>query len=541
VLRAISAELAGVADPAVLDRTLSARYVLRMTRPSRLPISLALLLWIPSFALAQTDKRIRDLDTYTAQAVKDWGAPGLAIAVVKDGRVVFAKGYGVLELGKPTPVDTQTLFAIGSTTKAMTAMALAILVDEGKVRWDDPVTKYLPTFQLSDPYVTREVTVRDLITHRAGLPNADFLWAFNDIPAEEIIRRLRYVRPAYSFRSSFIYQNIMYAVAGQVVAAASGMPWADFLRARIFQPLGMTRTVTSLAEASRTTNVASPHYSVDDTTRVIKNRFVDPVAPAGAVWSSVADMSKWMRFVLDSGRYDGKTLVQTRTFMEVVRPQVIVPSSEFYPIPAQLTRPHWQTYGFGWFQQDYNGRKVDFHTGSIDGMVAIIGLLLDERLGVYVLSNLDHVEARHALMLKTFDLFIGAPPRDWSAELRKAYGDARAQGVAQRQRMEQQRVANTRPSLPLEKYAGTYSDSLYGTRKVTFENGVLRLRYSPMYAATLEHWQYDTFRARLDDRWDGLDPATFVIGADGLPSRLEMGRAVFRRVSESPSRAAGSQ
>jgi hypothetical protein len=318
------------------------------------------------------------------------------------------------------------------------------------------------------------------------------------------------------------------------------MPWADFVRTRIFQPLGMTRTVASLAEASRASNVASPHGLFNDTLLVIKNRYVDPVAPAGAVWSSVADMSKWMRFVLDSGRVDGKTLVQTRTFMEAVRPQVMVPPSEFYPT-AQLTRPHWQTYGFGWFQQDYNRRKVDFHTGSIDGMVAIIGLMLDERLGVYVLSNLDHVEARHALMLKTFDLFTDAPPRDWSAELRKLYGDARAQGVAQRQRAEQQRVTNTRPSLPLEKYVGTYSDSLYGTRKVTFENGVLRLRFSPMYAATLEHWQYDTFRARFDDRWDGFDQATFVIGADGLPSRLEMGRAVFRRASESPARAAGSQ
>ena len=495
---------------------------------------------IPAVSPAQTDKRVRDLDTYTAQAVKDWGAPGLAISVVKDGRVVFAKGYGVLELGKSAPVDTQTLFAIGSTTKAMTVMALAMLVDEGKVRWDDPVTKYLPSFQLSDPYVTREVTVRDLITHRAGLPNADFLWGYNDLQTGEIIRRLRFVRPAYSLRSGFIYQNIMYAVAGQVVATASGMPWADFLRARIFQPLDMRRTVATLAEASRTSNVASPHDIIDDTLRVIKNRFVDQVAPAGAVWSSVADMSKWMRFLIDSGRYEGKTLLQTRTFMEIVHPQVVVPPSEFYPT-AQLTHPHWQTYGFGFFQQDYNGRKVDFHTGSIDGMVAIIGLLLDERLGVYVLSNLDHVEARHALMLKTFDLFTGAPPRDWSADLRKLYGDQRAQAVAQRQRAEQQRIANTRPSLPLEKYAGTYADSLYGTRRVTFENGVLRLRYSPTIAATLEHWQYDTFRARADERQDGSELVSFVIGADGTPSRLEIGRAVFRRVNESPTRAAGTQ
>jgi CubicO group peptidase (beta-lactamase class C family) len=187
------------------------------------------------------------LDAYTAKAVRDWNVPGLAIAVVKDGRVAFAKGYGVRELGKPAPVDTQTRFAIGSTTKAMTAAALAMLVDEGKLRWDDPVTKYLPGFQTGDPYVTREITVRDLLTHRAGLGNADFLWYESDIPAAEVRRRVRMLRPAYSLRSSFIYQNVMYAVAGQVVAAASGMPWATFVRTRIFGPLGMTATEATLA------------------------------------------------------------------------------------------------------------------------------------------------------------------------------------------------------------------------------------------------------------------------------------------------------
>lgn len=488
-----------------------------------------LLLGLSSAALAQGDIRVRELDAYVTRAVKDWGAQGLAISVVKDGRVVFAKGYGGLERGKPAPVDTQTLFAIGSTTKAMTVAALAMLVDEGKVRWDDPVIKHLPGFQLYDPYLTREVTVRDLITHRAGLPNADFLWGFNDLSSDEIIRRVRYVRPAYSLRSGFIYQNIMYAVAGEVIEAASGKSWADFLRTRIFQPLGMTRTVATLAEAMRSPNVAAPHEIVNDSVMAIRNRFVDPVAPAGSVWSSVADMAKWMRFLLDSGRFEGKTLLKPGTFAEIVKPQTTVPPAQFYP-SAQLTRPHWVTYGFGFFQQDYSGRKIDFHTGSIDGMVAIIGLMLDERLGVYVLANLDHVEVRHALMFKTFDVFTGAPTRDWSAELKALYDSTGREAAARQRAAEARRIANTKPSLRLEQYAGTYSDSLYGTRKVTFENGVLRLRYSPTYAATLEHWQYDTFRARADDPWMGSGLVTFVIGANGLPSRLEAGAVQFRRV-----------
>lgn len=498
-------------------------------RVSRLCLPLLL---APVALQSQTDARVRELDAYVTRAVRDWGAPALAISVVKDGRVIFAKGYGVLERGKPAPADSQTLFAIGSTTKAMTVAALAMLVDEGKVRWDDPVTKHLPGFQLADPYITREVTVRDLVTHRAGLPNADFLWGFNDLSSDEIIRRLRYVRPAYSLRSSFIYQNIMYAVAGDVVQAASGKSWADFLRTRIFQPLGMTRTVATLAEASRSTNVAAPHELVNDSLLVIRNRYVDPVAPAGSVWSSVADMAKWMRFLLDSGRFEGKTLLKPATFAEMVKPQVTVPPSQFYPT-AQLTRPHWTTYGLGFFQQDYNGRKLDYHTGSIDGMVAIIGLMLDERLGVYVLSNRDHVEVRHALMFKTIDLFTGAPARDWSTELRALYDSAGRDAAARQRAADARRIPNTRPSLRLEQYVGTYSDSLYGTRRVTFENGVLRLRYSPTYAATLEHWQYDTFRARADDPWMSSGPITFVIGADGLPSRLEAGAVAFRRVAES--------
>ena len=472
----------------------------------------------------------RQLDAYTAQAVRDWNAVGLAISVVKDGRVVFAKGYGVRELGKPDAVDSATLFAIGSTTKAMTAAAMGMLVDEGKVRWDDPVTNYLPGFQLRDPYATRETTVRDLLTHRAGLPNADYLWYGATNTTAEILRRVRFVEPAYSLRSSFIYQNVMYAAAGQVIAAASGMPWDEFVRTRIFVPLHMDRTVPLLSRAARAPNVASPHDRIDDTLRVIANASVDPVASAGSVWSSVSDMAKWMRFILDSGRVDGRALLKPATFGELLKPQTMVPPGQFYPT-ARLTRPHWTTYALGWFQQDYDGRAVSFHTGSIDGMVAIIGLIPDERLGVYVLANADHVELRHALMLKTFDLWgpAKAKPRDWSTELRTLYSNQRAAGIAATKAAEAKRVAGTKPSLPLARYAGTYADSLYGEATVaTAANGSLRLRIGTLEGA-LEHWQYDTFRVRWDQRWIGTDLVTFVLGTDGSPSRLEMDNRTFAR------------
>jgi CubicO group peptidase (beta-lactamase class C family) len=479
---------------------------------------------------------VQTLDAFAAKAVRDWQVPGLAIAVVKDGRVAFAKGYGVRELGTPAAVDTQTMFAIGSTTKAMTAAALAMLVDEGKVRWDDPVTRHIPTFQTADPYVTREMTVRDLLTHRGGLGNADFLWYESEVPAAEVRRRVRLIRPAYSLRSSFIYQNIMYAVAGDVVEAASGMPWDDFVRRRIFAPLGMTRTVATLRETQTRDNVASPHDRVDGTIRVIRNASVDPVAAAGSVWSSVGDMSKWMRFVLDSGRTpDGRRLLQPATWAELLKPQTIVTREGFYPT-AQLTRPHWTTYSLGWFQHDYQGRAVSFHTGSIDGMVAIIGLIPDERLGVYVLANLDHAEVRHALMYTGFDLWAPARAdgatrsegRDWSAELLKLYGGIQARADSVRARTESQRVTGTRPTLTLERYTGTYVDSLYGPVTVAHDRGQLTLRWGTR-AATLEHWHYDTFRVRWVNAWQGTSTATFVLGARGTPDRLEMAGATFRR------------
>jgi CubicO group peptidase (beta-lactamase class C family) len=471
----------------------------------------------------------RQLDLYTTQAVKDWGAVGLAIAVVKDGKVVFAKGYGVRELGKPDLVDTTTLFAIGSTTKAVTAAAMGMLVDEGKVRWDDPVTTYLPTFQLKDPWATRQITVRDLLTHRAGLPNADYLWYGNNNSTAEILRRVRYIDMAYSPRSSFVYQNVMYAAAGQVIAAASGMPWEEFIRTRIFAPLHMDRTVPLLSKAGTVPNVASPHDRIDDTLRVIENASVDAVASAGSVWSSVADMSKWMRFILDSGRVDGRQLLKPQTFATLLTPQTMVPPREFYP-SARLTHPHWVTYGLGWFQQDYEGRAVDFHTGSIDGMVAIIGLIPDERLGVYVLANADHVEVRHALMLKVFDLWGPAPTkgRDWSTELRTLYGAQRTQAIAAAKAAEAKRITGTKPSLPLGRYVGVYADSLYGDASVSAAGDGLRLKVGTLEGA-LEHWQYDTFRVRWDRRWQSPSLVTFIVGADGSPSRIEIGGREFAR------------
>jgi CubicO group peptidase (beta-lactamase class C family) len=474
---------------------------------------------------------VAQLDADIARAVTDWKAVGLAISVVRNDSVLLAKGYGLQQLGSRTPVDADTRFAIGSTTKAMTALALGMLVDDGKVKLDAPVIEYLPDFRLADPWVTRELTVRDLLTHRAGLGNADMLWAGADYSAEEIFTRVGTLPLAYSFRGGWIYQNIMYALAGDVVRAASGLTWDAFLQQRILTPLGMTRTVTRLAGIEGQSNVASPHGFVDDTMRVIANRTVDPVAPAGSVWSSVNDMSRWMRFVLDSARVGGKRLLSEASFREWLSPQVVADRSTY---PAlTLARPHFFLYGLGWFLQDYNGQAIAMHTGSIDGMSAIIGLMPDRKLGVYVLANADHVELRHAIMYEVFDRLGGAagtPKRDWSTELRTMLDAQREQAVAAQRTAESRRVANTRPSLPLAAYAGTYRHLTYGDVVVTLQGDALRVKFGRAYDGTLSHWQYEMFRARWQDRLSGEGTVTFRPDGTGRITALQMLGLAFNRI-----------
>ena len=498
-------------------------------------VTVALSLAAAPRALQRPDP-LAGFDEYVSRGLSDWRIPGLAIAVIKDGKVVQARGYGVRERGKPEKVDEHTLFAIGSTTKAMTAAMIGMLVDEKKVAWDDPVTEHIPTFQLKDPAVTRELTVRDLLTHRGGLGNADFLWYGQENSTEEILSRVRMLDPAYSLRSRFIYQNVMYAAAGQVIANVTGRPWTDVVKSRIFEPLGMRDTVATLGQVPPGANVASPHAIVGDQVKVIANISVDSVAAAGSVWSSVHDMSKWVQFVLDDGTLPGgKRLLSESTVAELFRPQAFVPES-MYPT-SQLVKPHWMTYSLGWFQQDYRGRAVDFHTGSIDGMIAIAGLIRDERLGVYVLANLSGGELRHALMYTVFDRYAGKSDRDWSADLLKLYGDARKRQEQARSRVESQRAHGTSPSLPLEQYVGTYVDPVRGEIVISMDRDGLKVRYGSGFAGRLEHWHYNTFRAVWDADWRGTGSLNFIFSAaSGTPAAIEYqdGRFVRREQSRVP-------
>jgi CubicO group peptidase (beta-lactamase class C family) len=344
------------------------------------------------------------------------------------------------------------------------------------------------------------------------------------LPVAEQIRRLRYVRPSASFRSTWQYHNVMYALSGAIVERLSGMPWEQFVRTRIFTPLGMNETEPLVSAIAGKANVAVPHADIRDTVRVVPVRSTDGVASAGSVWSSVYDMSKWMRFMLDSGRVGNRRLIAPATFREIVAPQIRAPMAEY---PAlELAQPHFFSYALGWFVQDYHGRTVWMHTGSIDGMSAIIGLLPEQRVGVYVLANLDHAELRHALMYEAFDVFGGVGgTRDWSADVRTLFAN-RGRGV---RGVAPQQVAGTHPTYALDKYAGTYVDSAYGTIEVALAGGALRAHWDKADLGPLDHWEYDVFRSRPTGAGGSAMTLTFIPdGAGGISAVRAFGNSFIR-------------
>ncbi len=465
-------------------------------------ILLALLICGVSPALAQnSDSRLSHINEYAEKAGKDWKVPGFAVAIVKDDKVVLSRGYGLRQLGKPDAVDEHSLFAIASNTKAFTAAALAILVDEGKLKWDDPVTKYLPYFQLYDPYVTRELTIRDLLSHRSGLEtfSGDLLWYESNYSRAEILRRARMLKPISSFRSRFGYSNILFLAAGEIVASVTGNSWEEFLKERFFTPLGMNRTVITHEELLKSENVATPHNRVEGAVRVIRYGNVDNIGAAGAIKSSVADMAQWLRLQLNRGTFEKKKLFGADRSREMWTPHIVLgPISE----QAEKFNPtrHFSLYGLGWVLNDYQGRLMVSHGGGLDGMVSQVALVPEEKLGVVVLTN-SETPLGSILVNKIVDLFLGVTPRDWNGDFLARARQSEQAASAAAKRIEDARVMNTKPSLMLASYAGNYTSPTYGDAKLSEEHGklVLRLVGSPYFVGDLEHWHFDTFRIKWRD------------------------------------------
>lgn len=471
-----------------------------------------------------------DLDQYVRAVMDHFEVPGIALAIVKDGQVVVARGYGVRTLGQPTPVDEHTLFGIASNTKAFTATALGILVEEGKVEWDAPVTRYLPWFRLSDPYVTHEMTVRDLLVHRSGLGlgAGDLLWwPASTLNRHEIARRLQYIPLATSFRSHYAYDNVLYLIAGEVIEAVSGMSWEDFIQTRILDRVGMHDSNDRTSAAGNGGNVATPHARVDGVVRPVRPLLSDNTDPAGGINSSATDMAKWMMVQLDSGRLGtgGRlfTPATTRQLWTLVTP---IPFGDPPPALGPL-RMNFNGYALGFGVRDYRGVKAVLHTGGLPGYVSRVVMLPGLKLGVAVLTNQESGAAFDAIAWHILDSYLNAS-FDWLGAYATVMDQSRA-ALAQRDAATASaRDSLSSPSLPLSSYAMTYEDPWYGQVAITTEGGhlVMRFSHTPQLEGDLSHWQYDTFLVRWRDRELRADAfITFSLNPDGTIREARMAPA----------------
>lgn len=457
-----------------------------------------LLFVFPVFVFAQNPEsaKLAEINAYANQVLKDQNQPGMAIAVVKNDKTIFAQGYGVRELGKPDKVDENTIFAIASNSKAFATASIAILIDEGKIGgWDDKVSKYLPEFRLYDPYVTNELTIRDLVSHRVGLDtfSGDLLWYETVYTGDEILRRLQKLKPVRGFRSGFGYQNLMFIAAGRIVEKVSGKTWGAFVEERILQPLGMTRTVTTIKNLPD--NSAFPHNKSGGKLRVLHRGNVDGAAAAAGLNSSVADMTKWIRLQLNRGEFEGKRIFSAKQSWEMHQPAMILPISE--AAAKNMPSRHFNAYALGWNVFDYQGRKIVTHSGGLDGMLSRTVLIPEENLGFVILTN-GESRAFDIMFKKILDVFTDAPKRHYNAEALKSAETAKKAEAEAAAKIDAVRVKNTKPSLVPANYAGKYTDELYGDAVVSNENGKLVLRFvqSPNFVADLEHWHYDTFQIK---------------------------------------------
>jgi CubicO group peptidase (beta-lactamase class C family) len=457
------------------------------------------------------------VDAVVREALKAWQVPGAALAIVHNDKVVYVQGYGLRELGGDQRVTPDTVFGIASLTKAFTTTALAMLADDGKLKWDDPVRKHVPFFRLADPLADGQVTLRDLVCHRTGISRHDLLWIHAPWSQEETIRRLAYVKANRPFRAAYQYNNIMYMAAGFAVASASQSTWQDFVRRRIFEPLGMKGATFTKSDLLKTPDHASPHHRGRDGKVKVIPWYDDDrqIRASGSIKASARDLAQWVRFQLGDGTFAGKRLLSARGLAETHTPQMVVRlegvARAAHPEAAQLS------YGLGWLIHDHRGRPVWSHTGGTQGFHSRIVLVPQARLGIVFLMNADigtsGASMHYAVTNQLLDLLLGLPRKDWNAYyaglVKKDEDDRRARLAAR----EAKRHKGTKPSHPLEAYAGTYVEPAYGKATVALEKGALVVRWSS-FTGRLEHFHFDTFTVH-GQRAIANEQVVFDLGADG--------------------------
>ena len=463
------------------------------------------------------------------EAMAVWGVPGMAVSVVEQGSLVFARGYGTTAVSDGRPVTPDTLFANASTTKAMIAAAALILVDEGRLSLDDPVQRHLPDFRLGDPRMASELTLRDLLTHRSGLPSTDFLVFNQGMSLDLQLPYLERVRPAAPPRSAFIYQNTGYQLVARVLERVSGEPWPVLLQTRLWGPLGMDRTFAKRGAIPDGLPRAWPHDEVRGVLRKIDHSFL-PEQPnaAGSVWSTVNDMARWAQCLLSGGlNQAGERVLSEGAVAALFEPQVMLSEDEYYPT-ARLTEPAWRSYALGWYQQDFQGRKIDYHTGSLSGFVALLGLDRSQGKAIMVMANREGAELRHGALWRVMD---GRAPEErppWFAAVRDLYQARSMKRVAAWEALTSRRPYAP-PTVPLRAYEGRYFSDTAGPLNLVLADDGSRLTLETRTRRYgLEPWHGDTFLVTFKD-WNQGTFARFDLGPDGEVRGLSAFDATFLR------------
>lgn len=455
---------------------------------------IVLFLFLSTGVQSQTETTVdlKALDNYFAQMVSDWDIPSASIGIVKDGELVFTGNYGVLEVGKKEHPNEQSLYAIASNSKAFTATIIGMLVQEGKLDWNDKVKKHLPYFALYDSWVSEHTTVRDILSHRVGLGtfSGDNIWYKSNISAKEIIERIQYVPQAYEFRAGYGYSNLMYITAGELIETITGKSWGENVKERILDPLGMNRTIYSLKDLDTKGNYAAPHARKDDANYVIPYTNWEHVAATGGLISSVEDLSKWMIFNMNNGIHKKDTLLskKTRNILWTPHTNHMVDHTSKNDFDR-----HFNAYGLGWGLSDYHGRMRVGHTGGYDGMITAITLIPDEDLGVVVLTN----GVKSPIMAATYyalDQFLGVPAKDWSKE-HLANTDKYTAADTRIADRKAKRELGTKPTIALDKILGTYHSKLGGKITISEKNKELQLDFedAPLLSAKLTHWHHNVW------------------------------------------------
>ncbi len=466
---------------------------------NKLPILLTLVFWASSLSLSIAQKiHLDSLNEFINILMEDFDVPGLAIGIVQDDSIIYCKGFGLKEINGNLPVNENTIFGIGSISKSFTALTLSILVDEGKIDWDDKVTTLLPYFELYDSYVTENFTIRDLLTHRSGLKDVSggILWYHSDYSRIDIIKKLKYLEPVSGFREKPAYQNVMYVVAGEIVREVSGMSWDDFLRTRVFEKLGMKNSTSVSAIRETSDNIARPHiWNENYQKETIEQESGDNLASGGFIYSSVNDMSNYLRLLLNEGVVGNDTIISAQVMSEIFRPQI------HFPLFGPPFNNEFTSYGFGWWLTPKNGHKIIEHGGGIDGMTANVVMIKDLGFGIVVLSNTDEIASllltfkvlEQVLNDRTYNVY-----EDW-----KSWRDNRLeQKKKSKKEIEKTKIIGTEPSLNLNSYAGVYTDEMYGDILINKSNEnklVISFSHSPIFRGNLKHWHYDTFQIDWHD------------------------------------------